>query len=177
MEELIQKAQKGDRDAFVALLQEQELALYRAAKAVLQNEADVEDAVAETVCKAFDKLQTLRRPKYFKTWLTSILLHNCYDILRRRKGQVSSELIPEAGYEEERESALDVRESLAALGENDRLALTLFYLNDLSVREISKLLSISENAVKARLSHGRKKFRQVYEEREQETKEKGWVSL
>lgn len=176
MEELVKRAQRGDRDAFIALLQSQELALYRAAKAVLQNEEDVEGAVAETICRAFEKLHTLRRPRYFKTWLTSILLRNCYDMLRQRKRLVSSELIPEEGYEEERESALDVRESLSVLGENDRLALTLYYLNDLSVREISKLLSISENAVKARLSHGRKKFRQVYEEREKESVEKGCVS-
>ena len=63
---------------------------------------------------------------------------------------------------------MDVRESLAALGENDRLILTLYYLNDLSVRDVAKLLGISDGAVKQRLVHGRRRFKEAYEMREQE---------
>ena len=55
---------------------------------------------------------------------------------------------------------------LAELGENDRLALTLYYLNDLPIKDIAEMLQISEGAVKQRLSHGRKKFKEAYEERE-----------
>ena len=49
---------------------------------------------------------------------------------------------------------------------NDRLALTLYYLNDLPIKDIAEMLQISEGAVKQRLSHGRKKFKEAYEERE-----------
>lgn len=167
MERLVRKAQRGDKAAFVALIEQNQLALYRAAKAILHREEDVEDAVQETVCKAFFKLSDLRQPKYFKTWLTRILINCCYDLLRQQKGLVPLEILPEDGAEEEREASLDVQLVLDELGENDRLVLTLFYLNDISVKDIAGMLSISEGAVKQRLSHGRKKFREAYEGREQ----------
>ena len=89
----MKKAQNGDKEAFLALVQEQELPLYRAAKAVLRREADVEDAVQEAVLRAFYKIGDLRQPKYFKTWLTRILLNCCYDLLRTQRGIVPLELV------------------------------------------------------------------------------------
>ena len=149
------------------LIEENQLALYRAAKAILHREEDVEDAVQETICKAFYKLSDLRQPKYFKTWLTRILINCCYDLLRQQKGLVPLEILPEEGMNEERETSLDVQQVRRYLGENDRLTLTLYYLNDISVKDIAGMLAISEGAVKQRLSHGRKKFREAYEKREQ----------
>lgn len=166
MERLVRKAQRGDKNAFMALIEQNQLALYRAAKAILHREEDVEDAVQEAICKAFYKLSDLRQPKYFKTWLTRILINCCYDLLRQQKGLVPLEILPEEGVSEERETSLDVQQVLRDLGENDRLVLTLYYLNDISVKDIAGMLAISEGAVKQRLSHGRKKFRQIYEERE-----------
>ena len=167
MERLVRKAQRGDKNAFMDLIEENQLALYRAAKAILHLEEDVEDAVQETICKAFYKLSDLRQPKYFKTWLTRILINCCYDLLRQQKGLVPLEILPEEGMNEERETSLDVQQVLRDLGENDRLTLTLYYLNDISVKDIAGMLAISEGAVKQRLSHGRKKFREAYEKREQ----------
>ena len=166
MERLVRKAQRGDKNAFMALIEKNQLALYRAAKAILHREEDVEDAVQETICKAFYKLSDLRQPKYFKTWLTRILINCCYDLLRQQKGLVPLEVVPEEGRADERETSLDVQRVLAELGENDRLALTLYYLNDLPIKDIAEMLQISEGAVKQRLSHGRKKFKEAYEERE-----------
>ena len=166
MERLVRKAQRGDKNAFMDLIEKNQLALYRAAKAILHREEDVEDAVQETICKAFYKLSDLRQPQYFKTWLTRILINCCYDLLRQQKGMVPLEVVPEEGRADERETSLDVQQALNDLGENDRLVLTLYYLNDLPVRDIAGMLRISEGAVKQRLSHGRKKFREAYEERE-----------
>ncbi len=166
MERLVRKAQRGDKAAFVALIEENQLALYRAAKAILHREEDVEDAVQEAICKAFYKLSDLRQPKYFKTWLTRILINCCYDLLRQQKGLVPLEILPEEGVTEERETSLDVQQALNDLGENDRLTMTLYYLNGLPIKDIAGMLNISEGAVKQRLSHGRKKFREAYEQRE-----------
>lgn len=171
MEELVKKAQKGDREAFLTLMKESELSLYRAAKAIVHTETDVEDAVAETVCKAFRGIGGLKKPKYFKTWLTRILIHCCYDLLAQKKAELLPETLPEESYEENRESAMDVREVLSGLSENDRLVLTLYYFNDMSVKEIAALLEISQDAVKARLSQGRKRFRRSYEQREVQSHE------
>lgn len=163
MDRLVRKARSGNKDAFVRLMEENQLAMYRAAKAILHNETDVEDAIQEAICRAFYKLNTLREPKFFKTWLTRIVINCCYDILRQQKGLLPLEILPEEGREEDMDTPLDVRQALQSLSENDRLILTLFYLNDMPVKEIAGLLSISEGAAKMRLSTGRKRFREIFE--------------
>ena len=70
MERLVRKAQSGDKEAFIALMESHKLSMSRAALAILHNEEDAADAIAETVMEAFAQLHTLRQPKYFKTWLT-----------------------------------------------------------------------------------------------------------
>lgn len=162
MDRLVRKAQNGDKDAFLRLMNEYQLPMYRTAKAILHNESDVEDAIQEAVYRAFYKIHTIKQPKFFKTWLTRVVINCCYDLLRQSKGLVPLELIPEEGREEDNDTSLDVQAALASLAENDRLILTLFYLNDLPVKEIAGLLSISEGAAKMRLSHGRRKFREAY---------------
>ena len=168
MERWVKKAQNGDRDAFLRLMQANELAMYRVAKSILHNEVDVEDAVQEAICRAFYKMDTIRQPKFFKTWMTRVVINCCYDLLRQQKGLVPLELLPVEGREDDREISLDVRQTLEALGENDRLILTLYYLNDLPVKQIAQLLSITEGSAKMRLSHGRKKFKEIFQAREQE---------
>ena len=157
-----------EQSKFRALAARYERLMFHVARQILPNEQDAEDAVQEAVCRAFYKIGGLRQPRYFKTWLTRILINCCYDVLREQKGLVPLEVLPEDGREEYPDLSLDVRETLRSLGENDRLALTLFYFNDMSIRDIARLLTISEDAVKQRLAHGRKRFRQAYGEREQE---------
>ena len=118
MDRLVRKAQRGDKDAFVGLIEKNQLALYRTAKAILHREEDVEDAVQEAICKAFYKLSDLRQPKYFKTWLTRILINCCYDLLRQQRGLVPLEVLPEEGRADDRDLPLDVRRALDSLGEN-----------------------------------------------------------
>ncbi len=158
----MRKAQNGDKDAFLRLMDSCQLSMYRTAKAILHNETDVEDAIQEAVYRAFYKIHTIKQPRFFKTWLTRVVINCCYDQLRHAQGLVPLEVIPEEGREDDNDTPMDVRAALASLAENDRLILTLFYLNDLPVKEIAKLLSITEGAAKMRLSHGRKKFREAY---------------
>lgn len=97
-EKLVRMAQRGDREAFVCLMEAHKLSMSRTALAVLHNEEDAADAIGDTVLTAFTKLCTLREPKYFKTWLTRVLLCNCYSILRLRRGLGTVKAVPEAEY-------------------------------------------------------------------------------
>lgn len=168
-EKLVRRAQKGDKDAFVELIERHKLTMSRAALAILHNDEDAADAISETVLTAFSKLCTLREPKYFKTWLTRVLICNCYDILRVRRKNLPMAELPEESLEEgrERDNVIDIRASLSALAENDKLVLTLFYLDDLRIKDIAGILSVSENTVKSRLSRARNHFRRAYSEREE----------
>lgn len=159
---LVKQAQGGNQEAFVELMERHKLSMIADARAILRNEEDVADALQETVLAAFRKLPALRQRKYFKTWLTRILINNCYEILRKRKTVQLSDYLEEAAEDDDREELLDVRAGLEALGSGDRLMLTLFYLEDMSMREIARALDISENAVKQRLARSRKHFRAIY---------------
>ncbi|MCH5353027.1 MAG: sigma-70 family RNA polymerase sigma factor [Acutalibacter sp.] len=170
-EKLVRKAQQGNKDAFVQLMEESKLSMSRTALAILHREEDAADAIAETVLTAFTKLCGLRNPQYFKTWLTRILIYNCYGILQQQKRTIPLEELPETAWKADRmgdyDNVIDIQASFRELAENDRLILTLFYMEDLSVKEIAQLLHIRENAVKTRLNRSRNRFRKVYEEREE----------
>lgn len=185
MDELIRKAQKGESDSFVALFEHHKQGLWRTALAVLGNDTDSSDALQETALRAWRAIPAFAGRSSIGTWLTRILLHNCFDILERRKQEspVPSDLIAEKETEgNDRSSsadarvlvgdrfacnsddALDVQRALQVLSEDDRVLLTLFYLNDYSVKQIAALLDLKEGAVKTRLSRARDRFRHVYEE-------------
>ena len=74
-----------DQTEFTAAVLEAEPTLYRVAKAMLGSEHDCADAAQQAILRAWEQLGTLRRPQYFKTWLTRILINECNAILRRRQ--------------------------------------------------------------------------------------------
>lgn len=166
MQEMVRRAQHGDQEAFIALMERHQQALWRAAMATLKNPDDAADAMQETVLEAWKNLRRLTEETYLSTWLTRILLYNCYDILRRRKRETPVEQWPETGKTQERDEALDVRKAMGVLAKNDRLLLTLFYCNDLPVKQIARILDIREGAVRVRLVRARERFRAVYEQTE-----------
>ena len=66
-----------------------EAMLYHVAKSILKNDADCCDAVQETLLKAYEKLDTLKKEKFFRTWITRILINECNGIIRKRKNIIS----------------------------------------------------------------------------------------
>ena len=160
---MVRKAKKGDRDAFIALIEEQKLAMSRVALAILHNEEDAADAIGETVLTAYAQLPNLREPRYFKTWLTRVLIHNCYDLLRGHSHFMPLDVLPETqAPAEDYDQSMDVRRSLAQLAENDRLVLTLHYMDGFKIREIAGMLGEKEGTVKNRLMRGRNRFKKIY---------------
>ena len=58
--------------------------LYRVAKSMLGSEADCADAAQNAILHAWERLDTLKKPEYFKTWLVRILINECKGVLRTR---------------------------------------------------------------------------------------------
>lgn len=85
MERLISQARKGDPDAFTALMESQMQNMYKAARSVLCNDEDIADAISDTILVCWEKFSQLKEDRYFRTWMTRILLNKCTDILRKRK--------------------------------------------------------------------------------------------
>lgn len=161
MQDLVRRAQMGDKEAFVLLMQEHKLALFKAAKAILHKDEDVADAIQDTVLAAFKYIPRLKSTKYFKTWLTRILINKCYDIRKKNMMYISAEAMPEIAETDSRIEEIS-ENVLAELGQNYRLVLNLHYAMGFTVKEIAKLLKLNENTVKTRLSRGREAAKKAY---------------
>lgn len=150
---------KVTNEQFVHLVSNSETSLYRVAKSILRNDEDCADAVQSAILKAFDKIDTLRHEKYFKTWLTRILINECYHMLNHRREQV-----PYEEYMEGTQNDVEYSEVFQALMELEyiyRVPFSLHYIEGYSVKEISQMLDIGVSNVKIRLSRARGKLQNM----------------
>ena len=84
-----------DKEAFSRQVTAMQTSLYRVAASYLRGEADRLDAVSEAIARAWEKRGTLRDERFFKTWMTRILIRECIAITRRQKRAVPVETLPE----------------------------------------------------------------------------------
>lgn len=160
MELLVRRAMRGDAEAFIELMEQTKPALLRVAYGYFKTDADVADAISETTLNAWEHLGELRRPAYFKTWLTRILINNCNGLLRQqRRIQPMDELPEPAGVWDSTQSNLEFKELVESLPEPDRVIFLLYYGEGFTTKEISRILDIKENTVKSRLRRGRQQLR------------------
>ena len=136
-------------------------AMFRLARTILKNDEDAEDAVQEAILSAYANLDSLREPEKFKSWILHILTNKCYDACRKKRPTVDlsdvEETLPASGTDcTER---LTLYQAVEQLPDDFRTAITLFYYEDLSVRQIAGVLGLTEAAVKTRLSRGRQSLR------------------
>ena len=160
---VLEKAEAGDSGAFAQLIRMNTQSMYKVAWAYLKNDEDVADAIQETILKCYEKLSTLKKDSYFKTWMIRILINNCNEMLRH-KGRVFPTMEMEEGiFEESGYVDCEWKEILASLEEKYQVVMLLYYSKSLSVKEIAALLEISQNTVLTRLSRARKQLRAEYE--------------
>ena len=132
---------------------------------------DAEDVVQEVFVKLYRKLDTLREPKYFTTWLFSIAKNEAINYVRKhRRKEVESleattansedshlehaqNVTPEAEIVHEREELLEA--ALGAVPEINRAAFILGVLEEYSYKEVAAMLGCTENNVKSRVFRAR----------------------
>lgn len=157
---LIRKAKKHDKAAFQQLMEQQDKAMYKVAKAILKNDEDVADAMQETALACWEKIDTLKNDKYFQTWLTRILINNCNTIYRQRMRSVE-ETVPETWFREEGYTNVEWEDFLRCLDEKYRTLIVLYYVQGFKTREIAEILQVNENTVRGRLVTARKKVEEI----------------
>ena len=162
MTDLVKRSKKGDKEAFAQLIDQNRQMLYNTALLVLRQEDDALDALQDAILACWENLPSLRKDRYFKTWLVKILLNKCRDVQRGKSHFAYVEELPESGDEPDWDTSMDVRRTMDKLGENDQLLLSLFYYDDFSVRQIADALSLSEGAVRTRLTRSRERFKELY---------------
>ena len=161
MTDLVKRSKKGDKEAFAQLIDQNRQMLYNTALLVLRQEDDALDALQDAILACWENLPSLRKDRYFKTWLVKILLNKCRDVQRGKSHFAYVEELPESGDEPDWDTSMDVRWTMDKLGENDQLLLSLFYYDDFSVRQIADALSLSEGAVRTRLTRSRERFKKL----------------
>ncbi len=158
---LIKKAKGHDSEAFTKLMQLSMKDMYRVAIAILMNDEDAADAIQETILTCWEKLDTLREARFFKTWMTRILINRCYDIRRHYERLTGLEAYEETGVCEEYN--LELKEALAALDEKYRVVMMLFYGEGYKIKEIAELLHLPKSTVQTRLARGRERLARYYD--------------
>ena len=151
--ELVQRARRGDGEAFAELLRPEYRGAVRLAHALLRNVDEAEDAVQEAAFKAWRKLDTFHEGSPLRPWFLAIVANQCRSMRRARWWSVRPN---EAASEEEAESidvagSIDLRRAVARLDYDQRLILVLRYYMDLPFEEIAQVLGISPKAARSRV--------------------------
>lgn len=163
IERLVKAAKRKNADAFSKLIDSQMQSLYKTAYAILKNNEDAADAIQETILICWEKLPTLKKNQFFKTWITRILINECYKVLEQNKKIVYFEDEPfDEGKEDEHD--IEFKEVLDVLDEKYRVVTVLYYSQGFSTKEISRILNIPDNTVRTRLSRAREQLKKYYEE-------------
>ncbi|MBQ7851131.1 MAG: RNA polymerase sigma factor [Clostridia bacterium] len=152
-----------DREKFAGKIRELLPVLYRVSWTQLRQQADMEDAVQETIRRAWEKCAALRQEKYLQTWVVRILLNVCDDQRRRARRCMPAELAAastEPGYPQD----TPLLDALMLLPERYRLPLQLHYVEGYDVKETAAMLRLPVGTVKSRLSRGREKLRDAVKE-------------
>ncbi len=170
MEELVKLAKQGDKEAFSEIIYMIKNDLLKIAKIRLTCEDDINEAVQETIIATYKSIKKLKRNEYFKTWIIKILINKCNKIYKMNsKNNAYYENIDLDTYitsdENERiDSNIDFYKIVSNLNYDERMAVILYYMENYTTKDISKILKVSENTIKSRLLRARSKLKELYKE-------------
>lgn len=149
-----------NKDFFVQEIEANSDMLYRVAFTILRKDDVCSDALQDTALKAWEKRSTLREPRYFRTWITRILINTCYDMQRKRRRVVLLEEIhPSATPPPDPTLAF----ALEALPEKLRLPLVLCYSEGMNYAEIAETLHLPQATVRGRIHRAKGELRKELE--------------
>ena len=164
MEMILTNIQEDARERFAAAVTAHRHTMYRAARVLLDSDADAEDAVSEAVLRAWQAFGRLRDEKALKGWLIKITVNCAYE--HRRKGArvtYTDDLEPLASGAEDRHD-FTLWDAVCRLPADYRVATVLYYYEDMTTAEIAKALGVREGTVRSRLSRARSRLRTLLEE-------------
>ncbi len=164
--EQINEILKGNEHAFNYFIDTYQNSAFNLAYQICQNRQDAEDIVQDAFVKAYFRLNTFRGDSKFSSWLYRIVYNmaishcrktlittvNLKDIITNHYYEDNTEQI------EKKEQIEIIYKTFIALSHNDKCILTLFYIEEVPVKDISKIMRLSESNIKIRLHRARKKL-------------------
>ena len=169
---LVSECIAGNEDAIEFLIRHYEVGVFKLALSILDDSAEATEITQETFIAALRSLKKYQEQQSFKAWLYTIVVNLSRSHLRKRKTldrlratlttlfrvELQKQLLPEdTVIQNEKEVILWT--SLNQLDERHRIVVVLRYFHDLSINEISEILSIHEGTIHSRLHTAREKLR------------------
>ena len=136
------------REEFAARTEEIRIKLFRTAMIYLGNEHDALEAVDETVYRGLCAVKKLRQPEYFDTWMTRILINECYKMMRRHKREELTETMPEISQEEF--DRLPLKDAIGVLPEELKDIVVLRFFGGFTMAETAFILKIPQGTAATR---------------------------
>ncbi len=180
--EIVQRAQQGDPEALTQLIISQQHYVYSISMSVLRNAEDAADLTQEAFVRLMRVLPQYSGESRFTTWLYRMVVNLGRDELRRRGRRVQvvtpaedDDLDPlSLAADEDRtgdplralelgETRGEVRRALEQIEDHYRLALTLYYFDDLKYTDIAEVLGLPLNTVKSHIRRGKERLLQLLE--------------
>lgn len=168
--EVIEEIKKGNKALFEVLYNRYTDKVFYRALGLTKDTNIAKDLSHDIMIKLFLNLSKFRGTAPFSLWVHSISYNHCIDYLRRKKKMTymdfeSDELHQikaddsELEFKKVKELRLEQLEFyMEQLATDDRMILMMFYMDELSIKQVSKLLEIGESAVKMRLMRARKRL-------------------
>lgn len=165
---LVLRVQSGERKAFDLLVAQWHQRLTKRVFRLTQDASATKDIAQETWIAVIKGIRRLDKPSLFQHWIYRIARNKCADWIRKKQSErklketFSEE--SESWNESKTDGAVDVvRSGIRKLPSDQRSVLTLFYFDEMGVREIALNLGIPEGTVKSRLYHARKMLKEALE--------------
>ena len=174
--ELIQRILSGDDEAFRVLVQKHQKRVHALIWRKIGDFHIAEEITQDTFLRVYKKLASLKDPNLFDGWLYVIANRLCLNWIRRHKPKTQLQSLEEtqvnevektsyANYESDRRETANaehrreiVKELLEKLPESERTVVTLYYLGEMTAKEIGKFLGVSVNTIKSRLHRARERL-------------------
>lgn len=171
----ITRVLEGKTSDYACLIDKYKDMIFTLAMRITGNREDAEEVSQDVFLKAFNGLAEFRGTSKFSTWLYKIAYNQSVSYIRKKRPDIQSYDSLEGGINELQgemdmsHEQLDnipveyIRQAFEKLEETDRAVLTMFYQDDLSVKEIANVTGLSVSNVKVKLFRGRKKLTDILE--------------
>ncbi len=167
----IQQTLAGNTRAFSNLVLKYQNMVFTIALKMVKNREQAEDVAQEAFVKCYQSLKNFKGSSKFSTWLYRITYNHCLDTLKKKANTFFHDSITEEkvfNKIDDTKTGLDivvtqeqhkfVHNAIKKLPESDQLLITLYYFDELSVKEIAKIVGLKENNIKIRLHRVRAKL-------------------
>ena len=172
---LIKAIKNGDTKAYAQLVNRYKDLVYTLAIRMLKHREEAEEVAQDTFIKVFKSLDKFKGDSKFSTWIYRVTYNTCLDRIKKNKKYINDVAIDDFTFNKldvidnalenmiKKEKQELIKKCITKLPEDSSAILTLFYFEELSLDEISKIINMETNTVKVKLFRARKKLAVILE--------------